>query len=73
MPENAFQFFLGRKNAKLVKLLEENTEVSEFFQGILEELVAVADKEGVPYSRLGVRDAFIHAPTKTIRAQVVLR
>lgn len=73
MPENAFQYFLGRKSARVVKLLEDNNEVAEYMQGLLEELVQVADKAGVPYRKLGIRDAFIHGPSMTVRARVVLR
>jgi hypothetical protein len=54
MPESAFEVFLGRNNARCVQLLEQNHDVSGFFQGLLERFVEHCNQHGATFDRLVV-------------------
>lgn len=57
--ENAFTFFLQRKNAHIVKLLETNHSVAGAIQGLLEHLVDFAAEKGVPYTAIELADVHV--------------
>ena len=59
MASNAFEFFLERKNARIVKLLEQNHSISGALQGLLEHLVEFADEKGVPYPDIELADVHV--------------
>lgn len=71
MAENAFQYFLGRQNARVVKLLEQNHGVSAALQGLLEHLVAVAEDRGVEFSDLQLEDVFVAGDN--LRGRIVVK
>jgi hypothetical protein len=60
MPANAYEYFVGRTNARIVKLLDENPEISQTILRLLEEMVEFADHKGVSPRKLGIHDAVIH-------------
>lgn len=47
MAATAFEYFVGRKNAACVQLLEKNQDVSEFIAALLDHLAQYADREGI--------------------------
>lgn len=59
MPENALQYFMGRRQAAVVRLLEQNEDVSSFIQALLEHLVEYADKEGLRFGDIKIDRPFI--------------
>lgn len=76
MAENAFQYFQGRTNSRVVGLLERNHDVSRTILGLLEALVQFADEKGVPVERVKLHDAYLE-PTDAgfaqMRARFVVR
>lgn len=71
MPTNAFEFFLGRQNARVVKLLEQNHDVSAALQGLLEHLVSVAEDRGVEFRDLALEDVFVAGDN--LRGRIVVK
>lgn len=59
MPENAFQYFVGRRNAACVRMLEQNHEVSNFLQSILEHLVDYANQKGMAFADVKLDSPFV--------------
>ncbi len=59
MPANAFEFFMGRQNARVVMLLEKNHDLSGAVQGLLERVVDFCNAKGLDASKVIVRDAHI--------------
>lgn len=49
MPQSPLEFFLGRRNAACVRLLEQNDDVNEFSRALLEHLVDYAEREGIEF------------------------
>lgn len=72
MAENAFQYFQGRTNSRVVSLLERNHDVSSAVMGLLNALVQFADDKGVPIERVKLHDAFVE-PTDAGYAQMRAR
>lgn len=71
MPENAFEVFLGRQNARVVRLLEQNHSVSGAIQGLLEHLVSVAEDRGVDFADLELEDVFVAGDN--LRGRIVVK
>ena len=59
MPESAFEVFQGRRNARIVRMLEENPHVSAFMQGILETLIDHCEETGIDYRLIKVADPYL--------------
>ncbi len=59
MSENAYQYFVGRQNARIVQLLERNREIAATVQAVLEQTVEFCDHRGLDFDKLKVRDATI--------------
>jgi hypothetical protein len=59
VPSNAFEYFLGRQNARIVKVLEDNRDISEAIQGLLERIVEHCDQRGIPPHKVAIRDPYI--------------
>jgi hypothetical protein len=70
MPTSAFEYFLGRRNARVVSLLERNEGVAAMLQGLLEHLVDVAEERGVPFEDLVVDRPFVHGEYLKARIQI---
>lgn len=47
MATTSFEYFLGRRNAACVQLLERNHDMGAFIQGLLEHVVQYAEREGI--------------------------
>lgn len=73
MPANAFEFFLQRRNARVVQLLEQNDSVSGALQGLLEHLVDFADDKGVPFRDLDLNDAHVTRDNQLVARILVKR
>lgn len=71
MATNAFEFFMGRQNARVVHLLERNHNVSGALQGILEHMVSVADAEGVPFEDVSLEDVFVSG--RHLQGRILIR
>lgn len=72
MPASAYEVFAGRSNARIVKLLDDNPEISMMVQRLLEEMVEHADRRGVKPKDLGIKDAVI-TPDGRFMGRIVLR
>jgi len=59
MPSNAFEYFLQRRNARLVRMLERNREIAEMIQGLLENIEEHCVNKGLDVAKVGIRDAFV--------------
>ena len=59
MPESPHQYFLGRRNAATVRLLEQNEDVNQFIRALLEHLVDFADKQGIRYAEVNLDRPFV--------------
>lgn len=59
MPESPYQYFLGRRNAATVRLLEQNEDVNEFIRAFLEHLVDYANHEGVRFADVRIDRPFV--------------
>jgi hypothetical protein len=59
MPTSAFEYFVGRRNAAMVQLLERNPEVSGFMQALLEHLVDWSKEHGVRYEDIKLDVPFV--------------
>lgn len=70
MATNPYEHFVGRENQKMVRLLEENREVSEFFYTVLQHLVDHANAKGKAFKDLQIHDPFVSSDGY-IRARVV--
>lgn len=68
---SAYEYFLNRDNARLVRLLERNHDVSAAIQGLLESAVAYCDQKGMPYERLKMRGAHV-IPTDAGDSKVII-
>lgn len=47
MATTPFEYFLGRRNAACVQLLEKNQDINEFIRSLLEHVVDYANHEGI--------------------------
>lgn len=52
MPANALEYFVQRRSAHVVRLLDENRQIAGFVQALLEHLVDHAVEKGVRYADL---------------------
>lgn len=59
MPANAFEYFMGRQNRRVVDLLEQNHDLSGAVQGLLERIVDFCNAKGLNVAEVIVRDAYI--------------
>lgn len=59
MPASAYEYFVGRTNARVVRLLDDNPQISTMILRLLEEMVEHADHRGVKPKDLGIADARI--------------
>jgi hypothetical protein len=59
MADSAFTYFLQRRNAHVVRLLETNHSVAGALQGLLEHLVEYAEERGVPYTAIELADVHV--------------
>lgn len=59
MPQSAFEYFLGRENARIVQLLEDNREIAETIQGLLERMVEYCHHKGIDPRTVAIRDPYI--------------
>lgn len=57
--QNAFEFFLERRNARVVGLLTTNATIATAIQGLLEHLVDFADEKGVPFRDIDLSDLHV--------------
>lgn len=71
MPTSAFEYFLGRRNARVVDLLERNESVSATLQGLLEHLVDVADEKGCRFEDLELDSPFVQG--EYLKARIVAK
>lgn len=71
MPNNAYEFFLNRENARFVQLLEKNHDFSAALAGLIESAVNYCDQKGMPFERLKMRDAFV-IPTDSGDSKVLI-
>lgn len=67
-----FEFFVGQQNKRMVELLEENREVSQFVMSLLTHLEQHARETGTPYRNLRIVDPHVTADGY-VRARVVTR
>lgn len=70
MPATAFEVFVGRENQKVVRLLEQNRDVSQFVMSVLDHLVKHCEATGTHFRDLQIRDPYV-SPDGYIRARVV--
>jgi hypothetical protein len=68
---NAFEYFLARENARVVRLLERNHDVSAAIQGLLESAVNYCEQKGMPFERLKLRNAYV-IPTERGDSKVLI-
>ena len=68
MPANAYEYFVGRENRRLVRMLERNHDLAAMVQGLLEFLVEYCDRTG-----RSVDDVTIDRPSVTIDGFVQFR
>ena len=50
---------MGRQNARVVDLLEQNRDLSGAVQGLLERIVDFCNAKGLDVSKVIVRDAYV--------------
>ncbi len=72
MPQNAFEYFIGRENARLVDLLEKNPGVSAVIQGLLEAAVNYCEQRGCRFEQLRLVDSYV-LPTPEGDARIEAR
>ena len=70
MATTPMEYFVGRGNQRMVRLLEQNQEVSEFFYAVLQHLVDHANATGRSFADLRIRDPFVSSDGY-IRARVI--
>lgn len=73
MPENAFGYFLQRKNARIVRLLETNHNVSGAIQGLLEHLTDFADEKGVRFDQVVIDNLHVTRDDQLVARLLVKR
>lgn len=71
MPESAFGYFLGRRNARVVRLLEDNHSVAATIQGLLEHLVDVAADKGCEFKDLELETPFVAG--EYLKARIIVK
>jgi hypothetical protein len=59
MPDNSFEFFLGRRRRACTDLLEHNEDVAGFMAALLEHLVDYSRAEGIPYKAIRLDLPFV--------------
>jgi hypothetical protein len=70
VPENAFQYFLGRQNARIVQLLERNPDIAGTIQALLEHLVIYCDEEGVDFEHVRLIEPHISPDGRYMKAHI---
>lgn len=71
MAESAFHYFIQRRNARVVQLLERNESVSAMLQGLLEHLVSVAEDHGVPFEQVELDRPFVQG--EYLKARILVK
>jgi hypothetical protein len=69
VPSSAFEYFVGQENRKVVRLLEENRDISQFFMSLLDHLVKHCEATGTSFRDLQIQDPYV-SPDGYIRARV---
>lgn len=69
MATSAFEYFLGRENARIVRFLERNHSVSSFMQALVAHLTEFAEKNHLRPEDLELELPYI-AHDEFIRARV---
>ena len=59
MATTPLEFFMGRRNAACVRLLEQNSDVNDFTRALLEHLVDYAKREGIEYADIKLDRPYI--------------
>jgi len=70
MPDSPFAHFLNQSNTRMVKLLEQNTDVSAFVYALLDHLVIYCEHAGVEYKNIKLRDTHISADGQYVKARI---
>lgn len=61
MPANPYEYFVGRSNARIVRLLEENPDIAQMVMTLLESMVEYCDDIGVDPAQVGIYNGRIES------------
>ena len=70
MADNGFEVFNGQRNARVVKLLRDNPDVSGTIQALLEHMVEWADEHGCEFKDIRLIEPHVSPDGRYIKAHL---